>query len=415
VATFGTQPQQHRHGRLKKLPQSTDIATVSDIRLPDLRARVQRAGEEWAWNNEKRSTPGVVLTLTVFALGITQWISVGRYLVFSMVVLLLNVASAFAARKCIALLRESRDYLRWSHLQITLSGLGGLTWGIGSLVMRFPPDPAPHAILVIFQATLMTITTMTMASNTSRYLGFVGPLIIGAIVANVLVGDRLQLTVAFGMVVFGLFLWGLQREFKKTYTDNIALRFTNEALLEELATANTQLAQDNTELHQQVVTDALTRVSNRKGWERSVDETIGDGFEATKTAMLIIDVDDFKAVNDTYGHDAGDRVLMSLAKRLRSCVKDIDTVARLGGDEFAVLLRNISSDTELAMISDRIQTHLAHEFQHDDISTQITISLGSARHSPGESSGDVLLRADANLYELKRARKSAARRISAGS
>jgi diguanylate cyclase (GGDEF)-like protein len=387
---------------------------VSEIRLPDLRAHIQRAGQQSAWNNERRSTPGVVLTLAVFALGVTQWISVGRFVVFATAVLVLNAASAFAASRCVSLLNAGLPTTRWSRFQLVMSGLGGLVWGVGSLVMGFNADPAPHAILVIFQAALMTITTMTMASNTTRYLGFVGPLTLGAIAANVVVGDRLQLAVAFGMVVFGLFLLGLQREFKKTYTDNVALRFSNEALLKELAAANSQLAQDNSELQQQVITDGLTHVSNRKGWERSVEETIGSGREASNTAMLIIDVDDFKAVNDTFGHDAGDQVLVSLAKRLRACVKETDTVSRLGGDEFAVLLRNIHSNAELAGVADRIQNHLALEFQHDYVTTQITISVGSARHFAGDTPADVLLRADANLYELKRARKRAVSRLSAG-
>jgi diguanylate cyclase (GGDEF)-like protein len=373
-----------------------------------------RRAREIVLGHEQRSPSGVVLTLIVLAIGITQWVSFPRYAVFAGLVLALNLGSSYCARRGLSLLRRNssdsdRESQRWSDIQLVLSGLGGCCWGLGSILMGFPADPAPSAVLVIFQGSLMTITTITMGSDRRRYLVFGVPMAASAVVANLVAGQRLNLAIAFGTAVFSLFLQGLQRELNKTYFDNFDLTIRNESLVSELSAANARLVHDNSELQHQVITDPLTRVSNRNGWERALREGIGDGSGPTGAAILIVDVDDFKYVNDTFGHDVGDRVLVSLAQRLRSSVKESDTVARLGGDEFAVLLSNIVTDDDLDSIRKRVSSHLAHTFRHEGSSTTVTISLGAARHYAGDTATDVLVRADECLYDEKRRRTRPAR------
>jgi diguanylate cyclase (GGDEF)-like protein len=376
-----------------------------------MEAPVVRRAQEIVLGHEKRSPVGVVLTLTVLALGITQWVSVARYAVFAGLVLVLNVASAFCAHRCLDRLGSGTDSTslmmlgRWSQAQMVMSGLGGIVWGAGCHIMGFSSDAAPTAILAIFQGALITITTITMGSDRRRYLAFGLPMVVGSVVANVLFAHRLNLVVAFGTVVFFVFLAGLQGELHRTYVDNLVLTIRNESLVNELQVANERLQHDNSELQHQVTTDALTRVNNRAGWEQAVEAAFGDGEGGQGIAILIVDVDDFKEVNDSFGHDVGDRVLVSLAQRLRASVKEHDTVARLGGDEFAVLLTHIVSDEDLAAIQQRVSLHLAHSFVHQGFSTTVTISVGGARRFEGESPSDVLVRADEALYDEKRRRK----------
>jgi diguanylate cyclase (GGDEF)-like protein len=379
--------------------------TVGDIGVFKTGEQVRRASQEAVLSNERRTPFGVVLTLSVFGLGVTQWVSTPRFLVFAGLVLSLNLVSAACAAKCLHSLHQADSRFEiWSVLQIVASAAGGVCWGVGSLVMGFSDDPAPHAILAIFQGALLTITTITMATDSRRYNAFIAPMAISAIGANLIVGQRLQLAVAFGIVVFGLLLKSLQKDLKKTYTDNVELRFSNEALLAELSEANARLALDNSELQQQVITDALTQLRNRKGWERALHGTFHPDSAKDGVAIMIIDVDHFKSVNDNYGHDAGDKVLVSLSKRLRACVKETDTVARLGGDEFAVLLHNVTSNEDLDGIAERIKQRLALDFRHGGMTTAITVSLGAARCQPGERYEQLILRADARLYEAKRNR-----------
>jgi diguanylate cyclase (GGDEF)-like protein len=127
----------------------------------------------------------------------------------------------------------------------------------------------------------------------------------------------------------------------------------------------------------------------------------------TNGALLYLDLDHFKTLNDSLGHDIGDELLIQVANRLKQCVRDEDTVARLGGDEFVILLscREISQDVMLEhalTMAERVQTALQAPYQLKQHIHYITPSIGitSVPH-PGISPGDILKQADAAMYHAK--------------
>jgi diguanylate cyclase (GGDEF)-like protein len=130
--------------------------------------------------------------------------------------------------------------------------------------------------------------------------------------------------------------------------------------------------------------------------------------ERHELALLYLDLDRFKAVNDTWGHDAGDELLKAVAARIRRLVRESDTVARIGGDEFTVLLPNITSREDTAKsaqkiieaLSARFQLHLAGQGSQREVS--IGVSVGIAVY-PGEARDiDGLIKAaDTAMYEAK--------------
>jgi diguanylate cyclase (GGDEF)-like protein/PAS domain S-box-containing protein len=154
--------------------------------------------------------------------------------------------------------------------------------------------------------------------------------------------------------------------------------------------------------------DPLTELTNRRQLLRAIDNQMVRAAEFGETAaLLVMDLDGFKAVNDRHGHETGDRVLRSFAAELRRQFRLNDLCARLGGDEFVVLMDGV--DPERAPeIANQLTTHFEEiMFDSDGLALSCAISVGwAAVEGSAESPEDVLARADRSMYEAKRARKA---------
>jgi diguanylate cyclase len=158
---------------------------------------------------------------------------------------------------------------------------------------------------------------------------------------------------------------------------------------------------------EQVRTDSLTGALNRRGFEQAWErEAARTDRSATPLSLSVIDLDNFKNVNDTYGHAIGDRALVHLVAVAREVVRPTDLVARLGGEEFALVLPGAGPEEALA-ITQRLQRALTRElFLGDDKHLFITFSAGVASRRGDETWEQVLKRADQALYEAKRSGKN---------
>jgi diguanylate cyclase (GGDEF)-like protein/PAS domain S-box-containing protein len=144
--------------------------------------------------------------------------------------------------------------------------------------------------------------------------------------------------------------------------------------------------------------DSLTGIPNRSRFFDSLD-TPGDA--NGQRAVLYIDLDGFKEINDEYGHAAGDDVLSAVADRMVDVIRPTDLVARIGGDEFAVLCRSVNTIDEATVIADRLLARLEEPIVSNGTSHQMSASIGIAV-GPGDTVGDTLLdRADRALYQAK--------------
>lgn len=147
--------------------------------------------------------------------------------------------------------------------------------------------------------------------------------------------------------------------------------------------------------------DSLTGVLNRVGFNHHLAGR-GDGSAGATTALLYIDLDHFKPVNDTHGHAVGDELLRQFAERLRSAVRPTDAVARLGGDEFAVVLDEVRSITHANAVADKIVDVARLPFQIGDQQVQISACVGVAHGLEPETGWQGLVdRADAAVYRAK--------------
>jgi two-component system, cell cycle response regulator len=184
---------------------------------------------------------------------------------------------------------------------------------------------------------------------------------------------------------------------------------------EMLARARTQIKKkryterlrDNVQMSiEMAITDALTGLFNRRYMETHLGTLVEQAASRGKPiAVLILDIDYFKAINDTHGHDAGDDVLREFALRIRKSIRNIDLACRYGGEEFVIVMPETDM-TVAGMVAERIRRRIASEpfaIQQGARSLEVTISIGlAALGAPSDNAAAILKRADQALYRAKR-------------
>jgi diguanylate cyclase (GGDEF)-like protein/PAS domain S-box-containing protein len=172
----------------------------------------------------------------------------------------------------------------------------------------------------------------------------------------------------------------------------------------ELSRSNEELKLRSDRLHRFAYYDSLTGLANRKlfyeGLSRSLDWA---KTHHRSCALLYLDLDGFKQVNDTWGHDVGDLLLKAAAGRITNCVRSSDLVARLGGDEFTVILPGIKQADDVAIVAQKILQTLSQPFMLEGREISVTVSIGSSIYPDDGQTQEVLLKkADLAMFSAKR-------------
>lgn len=150
--------------------------------------------------------------------------------------------------------------------------------------------------------------------------------------------------------------------------------------------------------------DALTRLPNRAFFLECLVQGLAHAkYSQTCVALFFIDLDQFKPINDNFGHDAGDKVLSQTAERLLACVRSKDTVARIGGDEFAILLEDFHDRVIANRIGDKIKNMISKPFFISGKSCKIGASIGISLYPHDDDNPEKLLqKADMAMYSVKK-------------
>ncbi len=150
--------------------------------------------------------------------------------------------------------------------------------------------------------------------------------------------------------------------------------------------------------------DPLTGLTNRSLFSDRLETALHTADRNnTGLALLFLDLDDFKPINDQFGHELGDQLLVQMARRLEQCTRDTDTVARMGGDEFTVLLTGIDNQVSQAIAVDKIRATLAEPFKLGERSVFLSCSIGAALYpEDGRTASALLGCADGRMYDHKR-------------
>ena len=167
-----------------------------------------------------------------------------------------------------------------------------------------------------------------------------------------------------------------------------------------------QLSEDLAQIRAEVYIDALSGLFNRRRFDASLESLVAKATaEGEPLSLLLLDIDEFKSVNDLHGHVFGDQVIQSVSQAIKSSIKGRDVAARFGGDEFAVLLPETGShgaETVGEYIRRIIERRRISDFTGDSDPVAITVSVGISSRERGESARELLRRADKALYQAKR-------------
>ena len=189
-------------------------------------------------------------------------------------------------------------------------------------------------------------------------------------------------------------------------------------LASELAETKTTLAQVRDDLsesqdqerdaRQKALHDSLTGIPNRASFDQALDHgLIQARRHGWRLAVLFIDIDDFKSINDSHGHDMGDQVLIMVANRLQSSLREGDTVGRWGGDEFVCLLLEVQKKDDLGHLTDNLLRRIAEDFEFKGTVISVKASIGMALYpADGETAESLCKKADTAMFKAKVTRRA---------
>jgi diguanylate cyclase (GGDEF)-like protein len=300
-----------------------------------------------------------------------------------------------------AVLEQVRAAFRADIVEIILASSRS-----GPAALRTVVGPGEHSsALAPFELDASSPAAGTIADRTPRLLtsgelgghplaeklhdAIIVPLIDEAdVLGTLLVANRLDETGSFTQDDVRLL---------ETLSYHVAASLENERLGKTLG----QLEELRQKLEYQAFHDPLTGLANRARFQERVREALEPAERGNGHAVLYLDLDDFKMINDSLGHDAGDRLLCVVAERLRRVVRPSDLAARLGGDEFAILIENNTDPGLPSTLARRIIEVLQEPIQLSETSARVGTSVGIAITSPGISADELLRNADIAMYRAK--------------
>jgi diguanylate cyclase (GGDEF)-like protein len=173
-------------------------------------------------------------------------------------------------------------------------------------------------------------------------------------------------------------------------------------LMRRLSRSSSELEAARADAQHRAMHDPLTGLANRAGFQERLGQAIAAlGRGQNPIALLALDLDKFKQVNDTLGHESGDQLLQQVAQRLKPLLRENDTVARLGGDEFAIIQTGVKGVNDSKVLSDRIIAKVSEPYSLAGAQAKIGVSIGIALASEPKDGTDLAARADFALYEAK--------------
>ena len=218
-----------------------------------------------------------------------------------------------------------------------------------------------------------------------------------------LLGKDYAASPEYGAPAFSAFLEAISSAYDHFNKEQALLERTLEINSEELNEANRRLLQKNEDISRLATTDALTGLPNRLVCHQRVTDSLNRVKEhGGQFALLFIDLDRFKTINDTLGHEAGDRLLKEVAKRLTDSVRHSDTVSRLSGDEFTVLLEDVSSAEIANVVAQKILDALSRPYEIYGKELNVTASIGIGVYPDNaDNIVDIFKYADTAMYFVK--------------
>lgn len=292
----------------------------------------------------------------------------------------------------------------WLRRFLTGNLLAALAWGLAGALL-FPAGDVPYQMfLTIVIMGACAVTMPALAANLGGYLCFLLLAVLPVIVRLLAEPHVIQLTAALLACVMAGLLARTASGMHRRLVEELRVRFNYADLAEELRVEITDRKRAQEDLTRLANYDTLTGLPNRSLCEQKLEHAVARARRGdAELAVLFVDLDRFKRINDSLGHHTGDAVLKRVAQRLTRCVGERDTVARLSGDEFILIVANAENRDHITALAERILRTLARPMLLDEMELRITASVGItllAADSPDAAS--LLTHADTALYRAKR-------------
>lgn len=285
-----------------------------------------------------------------------------------------------------------------SLMELSLVPMGALSGGSTLLVSHPEGEVNPYWFGLMLCAAAVGAASVMIGHGRSRtFLSLALPLILFATLSAALMGGLLGGLLAFGSAAVGVILMLGNREAGAIYRDAQRYLYRNQTLVAELEAANARLQ----ELAHH---DQLTGIANRTGLASWVDAHLD---RTTMMAVVFVDLDGFKKLNDRFGHSAGDRALREIARRLTSSVRSDGIVARFGGDEFIALIE-VDDERASSATAERITMCFLDPVDLGIETVTVEASVGLVVAHPSDDLVSMVELADVAMYDEKRERRATA-------
>jgi diguanylate cyclase (GGDEF)-like protein len=356
-----------------------------------LQLNVRRVQVDLLWRNSPAGYIANVLvaltvTLTLASLGtaIQLWFAG---------VLAVNAMRAVITYIYFSLQRDRVDPHFWGPLFIGLTFLTGLTWGVLGGVLFPLADQFGQSLMVMVIVGVTAAAVVTNGFIAMAYYVYVVTALAPFIVRALGGGDGFDMPLGLLALIYGSFML-------------VAARRTTHNLVSNLVSIH-QLEETTRELNR-AQHDQLTGLPTRSLLYDRLEQAVLHAERHHRVlAVLFIDLDGFKEINDTLGHDAGDAVLRQLAQRFKETVRAEDTVARHGGDEFVLVLDEVSGAADVEPVVRKLLVQIAALQIGDDRARILTGSIGVAFYPADAKTGSALIScADAAMYSAKQRGKN---------
>jgi diguanylate cyclase (GGDEF)-like protein len=378
---------------VRRLRLLTHIMIGLDRGTPDIHWR--QLGELF------RITPHLLAALGIGLAAVEPWLhgQIGAvYMALGLIAsqLTMRIAGQAAFRR-----RKDASLTKWTRIFAVVSAASGLFWGLAlaSLYLGGNSDS---------QLIVLAVGCGIIQSAAARAFMSPAPMLINIALVMSTVSTAAALEGQWMMApicaVYFLFQLTYLARLSNLYLNEIQAGCEREIALEQLADANKRLKQANEQLARHALTDGLTGIANRRSFDAVLNAAFDDAGKAEPLSLILLDIDHFKAFNDTHGHQAGDDCLRLVARVITDALADSRyRAARYGGEEFALVLPGADS-FEAARFAETLRS-VIESVDTSDLAgapQSISASLGAAtRTRADQTPADLVARADRALYRAK--------------
>jgi diguanylate cyclase (GGDEF)-like protein len=318
---------------------------------------------------------------------------------YGFMILLTGVPRCYLARTYARASLRDKQNTRWETVLTGLLFVTGIGWGFAGTFL-LPPNNGLNQVIIICLLIGVAAAANPFYSPIKKiYATFLVPTLFSSVVILITKGTNLYIFSGIALFAFGDLMLIISMISSTLIAKTLTLSIQNMEL-----TSN--LLKINNILERRASQDTLTELPNRQSFNENLSLAIADAEQREKKlALLFLDLDKFKKVNDTFGHDYGDLLLIIIAQRIKQNLRMTDTAGRMGGDEFMILLDDVntgSTDTIIPSLAENICRSIAEPIYIKDKVIHITASIGISVFPNDSSDEKTLIKcADMAMYMSK--------------